>query len=265
VNILFAFTAEGLGRAGGNPSLFASNLVSRMNTTMIENGSAVRFNMAGIHTGYPSYPTIEKAFQGMLNNATLFYDRNRSFSDIVLLFGVYAEGFCGDAGEIRSPAERAFAVINLRCDIDFNLVALHEVGHLMGGRHQAFHDTNSSPHPKGHGYVTRSELDRSPATNPRLWARCARTIMSSPQTLIGCNEYVWAPVWSNPRREFGDRVMVGSDGVGRIVGKAYWGEPFGADMQSLLAAEGNRLQNFRNTKLPERWFIPILEWLGLLE
>src|SRR5262249_60860484 len=64
----------------------------------------------------------------------------------------------------------------------------HEIGHLIGARHDLSLDKNMNPFPYGHGYV-----------NGTKW----RDIMSYKDSCGGCPRI---PVWSNPKIQINGEV-----------------------------------------------------------
>jgi hypothetical protein len=87
---------------------------------------------------------------------------------------------CGLATRVYAEANEAFAVVHHDCAVLTYTVA-HEIGHLIGARHELAMDKIMSPFPYGHGYV-----------NGTKW----RDIMSYRESCDGCPR---VPVWSSPK------------------------------------------------------------------
>jgi hypothetical protein len=104
--------------------------------------------------------------------------RDMHSADVVLLLIDDAKG-CGLATRVYAAASEAFAVVHHECAATNHSLA-HEIGHLIGARHELALDPNRFPFPYGHGYV-----------NGTKW----RDIMSSKSSCGGCER---VPVWSNP-------------------------------------------------------------------
>jgi Metallo-peptidase family M12 len=99
-------------------------------------------------------------------------------ADVGLLI-VHDPNGCGLAAEVFARPERAFAVVHHECAA--NMYSLgHEIGHLIGARHDEALDDSVKPFAFGHGYVHANE-----------W----RTMMSYKDSCGGCMRL---PVWSNP-------------------------------------------------------------------
>jgi hypothetical protein len=86
---------------------------------------------------------------------------------------------CGLATRVHADADEAFAVVHHDCAASSYSIA-HEIGHLIGARHDRNLDKTMTPFPYGHGYV-----------NGTKW----RDIMSYKESCNGCPR---VPVWSSP-------------------------------------------------------------------
>lgn len=86
---------------------------------------------------------------------------------------------CGLAARVSAEADRAFAVVHQECAATSYSLA-HEIGHLIGARHDLALDDSVEPFPHGHGFVKGTE-----------W----RTMMSYKDSCNGCPRL---PIWSNP-------------------------------------------------------------------
>lgn len=104
--------------------------------------------------------------------------RDQAKADIVLLVVDSPTG-CGLATRVAPFADEAFAVVHHGCAAASFSVA-HEIGHLIGARHDRALDKSTRPFPFGHGYVHRT-----------AW----RTMMSYQNSCNGCPRL---PLWSSP-------------------------------------------------------------------
>jgi metallopeptidase family M12-like protein len=104
--------------------------------------------------------------------------RDKYRADVVVLIVDDASG-CGLATRVFADAGDAFAVVHHECAASSYSLA-HEIGHLIGARHDTSIDKNMTPFPYGHGYVNGSK-----------W----RDIMSYKASCGGCPRL---PVWSSP-------------------------------------------------------------------
>jgi hypothetical protein len=104
--------------------------------------------------------------------------RQKHKADVAILIVDDAKG-CGLATRVHADADEAFAVVHHECAATSYTLA-HEIGHLIGARHDLSLDKNMNPFPYGHGYV-----------NGQKW----RDIMSYKDSCGGCPRI---PVWSSP-------------------------------------------------------------------
>jgi hypothetical protein len=105
--------------------------------------------------------------------------REKHKADVGILLVDDPKG-CGLATRVYADADEAFAVVHHECSASTYTLA-HEVGHLIGARHDLSLDKNMTPFPYGHGYV-----------NGTKW----RDIMSYKDSCGGCPRI---PIWSNPK------------------------------------------------------------------
>lgn len=149
----------------------------------------------------------------MVDGAPPFEDlkrlRNEKRADIVGLIIDSPTG-CGQSTRVGADAEEAFFVVHHSCAAITYSIA-HEVGHILGARHDRVVDANNAPFPFGHGYI-----------NGTRW----RDMMSYQEGCGGCPRI---PYWSNPR------IM-------------YKGEPTGtaaSDNARVILEQAERVSKFR--------------------
>ena len=105
--------------------------------------------------------------------------RDEKHADIVGLIIDNPNG-CGLSTRIGPTSDEAFFVVHHAC-ATITMSIAHEIGHILGVRHDRFVDQNDQPFAYGHGYVNGSK-----------W----RDIMSYK---VGCGGCPRIPYWSNPR------------------------------------------------------------------
>src|SRR6516225_841207 len=104
--------------------------------------------------------------------------RDKYKADVGVLIVDDPQG-CGLATRVFAEADEAFAVVHHECAATTYSLA-HEIGHLIGARHDLKLDNIMTPFPYGHGFV-----------NGTKW----RDIMSYKESCGGCPRL---PVWSSP-------------------------------------------------------------------
>jgi Metallo-peptidase family M12 len=135
--------------------------------------------------------------------------RDEKHADIVGLLVDDPRG-CGLSTRVAPDADEAYFVVHYSCAVITVSIA-HEIGHILGVRHDRLVDSSDSPFPYGHGYV-----------NGTKW----RDIMSYAESCDGC---LRIPYWSNPRM-------------------LYKGEPTGTlteDAARVILEQAERVSQFR--------------------
>jgi hypothetical protein len=105
--------------------------------------------------------------------------RDKYKADVAVLIVDDPQG-CGLATRVFADAEEAFAVVHHECAANTYSLA-HEIGHIIGARHDLNLDKTMTPFAFGHGFV-----------NGTKW----RDIMSYKESCGGCPRL---PVWSSPK------------------------------------------------------------------
>ena len=144
---------------------------------------------------------------GPFKNVKKLRDEKRA--DIVGLIIDNPKG-CGQSTRVGPESDEAFFVVHHACAA-ITLSIAHEIGHILGARHDRFVDESNVPFAYGHGYVNGSK-----------W----RDIMSYKEGCGGCPRI---PYWSNPRI-------------------LYKGEPTGtpaSDSARVILELAERVANFR--------------------
>jgi hypothetical protein len=135
--------------------------------------------------------------------------RDEKRADIVGLIIDNPRG-CGLSTRVGPDSQEAFFVVHHACGT-ISMSIAHEIGHILGIRHDRTVDERNEPFAYGHGYVNDSK-----------W----RDIMSYKEGCGGCPRI---PYWSNPR------IM-------------YKGEPTGtpaADSARVILEQAERISKFR--------------------
>jgi hypothetical protein len=182
IDVLVAYTP---GAKAGDPDNIDSTIalaVAEANQSYVNSGIGIHLNL--VDSFEVAYREDSKSFETILADfehmSVVNQRRDQSGADLATLI-INKSDYCGLAHQIMADASTAFSIVYFDCATGYYSFA-HELGHLMGARHNEQADPNA-PFTYGHGY-------RHDAPSPG-W----RTIMS-----YDCpNQCVRIQYWSNPR------------------------------------------------------------------
>lgn len=193
LDILVTYTTN-VESAVSDVGVLAQLAIQESNTGLTNSTAGVRFRLAGVakmvydETG-KSWNTIRDNFfnrtDGVMDNVVL--KRNSVRADITVLLVQQAD-WCGEAYGIGTNTEDAYVVVNQSCATGYYSFA-HEIGHILGARHDVNADPTNTPFAYGHGYQYFN------SNGVGQW----RTIMAYSGT-CGCPRIDY---WSNPDVTYG--------------------------------------------------------------
>jgi Metallo-peptidase family M12 len=216
IDLMLLYTRKPAGRYISDPGDLLALAVEQANETF-RNSAIANVKLRLVHTQLVDYDeTGGEHFDHLYNlvdgkvafkNIRRLRDEKRA--DVVGLIVDDPSG-CGLSTRVGADAEEAFFVVHHSCAA-ITISIAHEIGHILGARHDRLIDANNTPFAYGHGYVNGSK-----------W----RDIMSYQKGCDGCPRL---PFWSNPR------VM-------------YQGEPTGTlanDNARVILEQAERVASFR--------------------
>jgi peptidyl-Asp metalloendopeptidase len=207
--------------------------VAEANQSYVNSGIHIKLNL--VDTFEVAYSETGKTFDTILAdfiaNPTVQSRRASSGADLSAMI-IDQTDFCGLADTIMASASTAFAVVHYDCATGYYSFA-HELGHLMGARHDDADDSNTSPFSYGHGFQHPS------ATAGQSF----RTIMAYACTTTSCDPRV--QYWSSPNVKYNgiatgtaatnDNVRVLNGTAGTV---AAFNSPPGSDIGSIWRSTG---------------------------
>ncbi len=155
-----------------------------------------------IHTDLKRFTTDGDGYMDEVHDL-----RNAYSADVCVLIIESPVGrVCGVANKINASEDEAFCVVDCDCATGYYSFA-HEIGHLVGCRHDTYLDDKRTPFAYGHGYVNlRYKWRTIMAYNDKCKSKgtsCTRL-----------------PYWSNPNIEYKVASMPGPDWIAPMGTKA---------------------------------------------
>jgi Metallo-peptidase family M12 len=186
IDVMLLFTKKVADSYIHNPADLATLAIEQANETFRNSGLG-NIKLRLVHSQLVDYDEagadqFDHLYR-MVDGVGAFKDlkklRDEKRADIVGLVLDSPNG-CGQSTRVGADAEEAFFVVHHACAAITYSIA-HEVGHILGTRHDRFMDANDAPFPFAHGYI-----------NGAKW----RDMMSYREGCGGCPRI---PYWSNPR------------------------------------------------------------------
>jgi len=216
IDLMLLYTKNAADHYVGEPANLLALVIEEANDTFNNSGLG-NIRLRVVHTQLIDYDEGDgKHFDHlyrMVDGAGPFKDvkklRNEKRADIVGLILDSPSG-CGLSTRVGADSEEAFFIAHHSCAANTYTI-VHEIGHLIGARHDRSIDASESPFAYAHGYVHGTE-----------W----RDIMSYKESCGGCPRI---PYWSNPR-------------------VLYKGQPTGTaatDNARVILEQAERVANFR--------------------
>ncbi|UAA38065.1 hypothetical protein KIH87_15410 [Paraneptunicella aestuarii] len=171
IRIMQIATPEAVSAEGGQNSMLDRmySHLSITNQIYANNGLSITVQNAGMYnTGTSELSNFNSNLTGLVNTSDGYLDdfagyiRDVQGADVVALIAHGpSSGLCGRASAIKASASNAFFIMSTGLSCEYTKSFTHELGHLFGARHDAAHDSSTSPYAYGHGYVNTGAGIRS--------------------------------------------------------------------------------------------------------
>lgn len=138
----------------------ADNLVDGLNSSLKRRGLQTAIKASVVVMNVPDGTTVKDDFDLLSppKRETVIRYRRQTESDFVVHLTNGLQNSCGNVPEIGARLETAYAVVSKRCVVNHATVFHHEIGHLLGLRHQRDVDPVDDPFRHGHAIVRRTPV-----------------------------------------------------------------------------------------------------------
>jgi hypothetical protein len=162
IDVLVVFTQEAAARVQASnrtKELFAFQSVQAANNTLVESGINAKLHLVGQQAALANPPDnsgdlpkdVERLADPFENGWLEVHELRRAAAADVVILVATKGGNCGRVRRIGGMAETAFAIVRYDCAPGYPYTFAHEIGHLLGARHDD--DQETFPYPFGHGHV----------------------------------------------------------------------------------------------------------------
>jgi len=198
IRVLFLYTSSALAMMNSpqllNMKMEAFRYINEANLSFVNSNVNAHLQLA--YLGPVNYNENSYTWNQVLNHFSTQGDgyidevhslRNKYSADICVLM-LDKEDYCGEAYAINATASGAFCMIWPSFNYcGYRFSAIHEIGHLIGCRHNRKKDNSNTPYKYGHGFMNCDTI-----TSALSWC----TIMSYETSCSGYCPRILN--WSNP-------------------------------------------------------------------
>ena len=186
IDVMIVYTKKAASRYIRDPADLIALAIAEANQALVNSGVG-NVKLRLVHTQLVDYDEgdaehfehLYRMVDGLGPFREVHRLRDEKRADIVGMIIDDPSG-CGLSTRVAPDSENAYFVVHHSCAA-ITISIAHEIGHILGARHDRRIDGSNTPFAFGHGYVNGSK-----------W----RTMMSYQESCDGC---LRIPYWSNPR------------------------------------------------------------------
>lgn len=186
IDLLVVYTAEAAGLYADAEDLALDLAVEEANRSFVTSRiGGLKLRVVRAYKGsLPEDGDWEEYMDRLVGTGDGYLDevhveREKYKADVVVLL-VADDSSCGYAKKVFATKKTAFAVVNMQCAV-VNYSLAHEIGHLIGARHDVCVEKRNDPFRYGHGYITPDNSWRTLMAYGDCCASCVREgVWSSP-------------------------------------------------------------------------------------
>jgi len=151
IRILFAYTDD-VAAVHNNIKAMIQTAVTESNQSFSNSGANVRVETAHtVQVSYNETGCAENDLNWFIGNTYIRDLRSQYYADVCMLIVDNSDEF-GRAKDINASSSFSFAIV--RDDaVMGRYTPAHELGHLIGARHNIEHDPTSGPYDANHGFI----------------------------------------------------------------------------------------------------------------
>jgi len=154
IDLLVGYTNNAASASGGIDSLI-DLAIAETNASFANSGINAKVRLAGkIAVAYAETgKTFDTILSDFVANTSVSKQRDAVGADVAVLI-INQSDYCGLADEISATAAKAFVIVHYGCATGYYSFA-HEIGHLIGARHDLDVDPTLTPYAYGHAHLEK--------------------------------------------------------------------------------------------------------------
>jgi hypothetical protein len=182
IDVMVLYSNQTAAAAGAGIGAAIQNAIDVSNQVFANSGISFRFNLAySAQVAHDELGDQTADVNWLAADPGVASLRNAHYADLVAMYVEESGGYCGMSYGIGPNVNIAWSVINRGCAVG-NLSFPHELGHLLGARHDMFVDSTPGVN---HGWVDCAEAWRTVMAYPTQCGGTRLQYFSNPLATYG--------------------------------------------------------------------------------